>query len=589
MAPLVAYVRAIANEYLQPHLKGYGMSALNRLQSARTLSDVADILGFKPKALAYLIRVMPPPTRYSEFIIPKRCGGTRTICAPNKKLALVQARLAKILYECEKEIATQRSINNHVAHGFRKGHSILSNAEVHRRRKYVLNVDLSNFFDTIHFGRVRGFFHTSRDFKLNLEVSTVIAQISCHNQRLPQGSPCSPVISNLIGNILDMKLSPLAKHYGCSYSRYADDLSFSTNRPHFPQDIASPKEGSPALWEVGPTLLATIRSAGFDVNAKKTRIQFFRSRQDVTGIVVNRHLNTPVEYRRKLRSMVHNLTTSGRFQTTETDPATGKKKEGTRAQLRGMLDFAYQVERWRSRDEPHVAGAQTAIERLFQRYLFYTEFAAPTAPAIIFEGKTDSVYLREAIRRTPSAAPALATGSGASFRLKLRLHRDSAIIQKLFALSSGGNQLKDFIKSYRKTYQRVTGPKGKEPVIVLMDNDSGFNETLKMIKNFYKITIAQGDQEIHIFENLYILLSSPYATKASHCIEDCLPTSTLSTKLGGKSFSKSNNFDPKTHYGKEWLANKVVKEKSKIIDFTGFEGIIQGIKNIIDKHPITPQ
>lgn len=188
------------------------MSALDRLKATSSLGEIAFLLGFKPQALAYLIRGMKPEVRYSQFEIPKKSGGTRTISAPNSKLKLLQTRLAKLLQLCEEEIEISRGAKRRLAHGFKRGQSILTNAEVHRRRRYVLNIDLEDFFGTINFGRVRGFLIRNADFALNPDVATIIAQIACHNNALPQGSPCSPVISNLVANILDIRLAQQPGH-----------------------------------------------------------------------------------------------------------------------------------------------------------------------------------------------------------------------------------------------------------------------------------------------------------------------------------------------------------------------------------------
>lgn len=93
-----------------------------------------------------------------------------------------------------------------------KGKSIFTNAYKHKNKNLVLNIDLANFFDSINFGRVRGYFIHNREFALSDKVSSIIAQIVCYDNKLPQGSPCSPVISNLIAQILDVKLSALAKN-----------------------------------------------------------------------------------------------------------------------------------------------------------------------------------------------------------------------------------------------------------------------------------------------------------------------------------------------------------------------------------------
>jgi retron-type reverse transcriptase len=107
---------------------------------------------------------------------------------------------------------------------------INTNTIVHLNQKNVPNIDLSNFFDSFNVGRVRGFFIKNRNFELHPDIATVIAQIACLDNKLPQGSPCSPVITNLITHSLDIRLASLAKKYSCSYSRYADDITISTRK-----------------------------------------------------------------------------------------------------------------------------------------------------------------------------------------------------------------------------------------------------------------------------------------------------------------------------------------------------------------------
>ena len=122
----------------------------------------------------------------------------------------------------------------------------------------------------------------------------MIAQIACHENSLPQGSPCSPVISNLIAHLLDIRLVKLASKAGCTYSRYADDLTFSTNKKEFPVDIAVPSgtDGAAShLWLPSKTLQKVIERTGFCINDKKTHMMYRTSRLDVTGLVVNKKIN----------------------------------------------------------------------------------------------------------------------------------------------------------------------------------------------------------------------------------------------------------------------------------------------------------
>lgn len=300
---------------------------MEALQRAKSLHDLAIILRYKPKALSYLLYKAPEGLKYSEFEIPKKSGETRTIQAPNKKLKLLQRRLASILYQCieEHKPNDERLVNlsnpdfrsrrskKAVSHGFQQGLSIASNASRHIRKKYVFNIDLEDFFPSINFGRVRGFFIKNHRFRLQPKVATIIAQIACHNNTLPQGSPCSPVISNLIAEILDSHVVRLAKQHGCTYTRYADDLTFSTNQLVFPKQIAYRNFWKNNEWSTGKELKKLVVDSGFAINEKKSHMQFSDSRQLVTGLTVNRVVNTKSEYYRYARSMCHSLFMNGSF------------------------------------------------------------------------------------------------------------------------------------------------------------------------------------------------------------------------------------------------------------------------------------
>ena len=160
----------------------------------------------------------------------------------------------------------------------------------------MLNLDLEDFFPSFNFGRVRGFFLKDKAFGLHPEVATTIAQIACDGTALPQGSPCSPVISELIAQILDMRLVRLAKKYGVTYTRYADDITFSTSQKNFPTGLATVDSNDPSVWHLSDELVGKIVTSGFVINAAKTRMQFRGSRQMVTGLVINEKVNIRSDY-----------------------------------------------------------------------------------------------------------------------------------------------------------------------------------------------------------------------------------------------------------------------------------------------------
>jgi RNA-directed DNA polymerase len=225
------------------------MSKLSILKQATNLSHLAKILGFAPLGLSHVIYQIPEDEKYRVFTIPKKGGGTRTIKAPTPRLSLLQSRLAELLTDCVTEITLDNPRFHAASHGVPKGPYYHIKCEPSSKAPLCFNVDIVDFFGQINFGRVRGFFIKDRTFNLTASVATLIGQIACNENALPQGSPCSPIISNLIANILDVRLLGLAKHSKCTYTRYADDLTFSTNESTFPIEIS--QELASSEWVSG--------------------------------------------------------------------------------------------------------------------------------------------------------------------------------------------------------------------------------------------------------------------------------------------------------------------------------------------------
>jgi RNA-directed DNA polymerase len=160
---------------------------IEKLRAAENLSELAAILNFTPAGLAHTIYKLYP--KYTGFDIPKRSGGVRHIKAPVQQLKLAQTRLANLLYDCLDELLKTTPQRRALAHGFVRKRSIITNATLHKRRRYVLNLDLEDFFPSINFGRVRAVFIKDKNWALHEKVATVIAQIACDEHVLPQGSP----------------------------------------------------------------------------------------------------------------------------------------------------------------------------------------------------------------------------------------------------------------------------------------------------------------------------------------------------------------------------------------------------------------
>ncbi|MGH9505328.1 MAG: retron Ec67 family RNA-directed DNA polymerase/endonuclease, partial [Terriglobales bacterium] len=490
---------------------------LANLKAAVSLSDVANLLSYRPKALAFILYKIPDAAKYNVFEVPKRAGGRRTIKAPVPRLKRLQTRVADLLQDCVDEVSDAQGRSDGAVHGFRRKHSIVTNARLHRRRRWVFNVDLEDFFPSINFGRVRGFLIKNRDFQLNEGVATVLAQIACHDNSLPQGSPCSPVISNLVAHALDMHLVRLARRAGCTYSRYADDLTFSTNGVAFPREIATPA-GTPGAvqdWRAGRELRRAIERAGFKINPSKTRLMYRWSRQEVTGLVVNKKIGVRREYSHRLRAMVRTLTKTGGFTVQRTVSAGGAAatEAGTPQELHGMLGFVDSVDVYNAKHACAAPpGDPSSRERVYREFLFYSMFYAAPRPVVLCEGETDSVYLTHAIRSLASDFPELAhLDANKRWRIRAQLYGyPKSSTARLLGLEEGGSgALAKFIASYEKEFRRFSGPGPVHPVVMVYDNDGGAGCIRVSIRKISGAKPSQTDPFVRVLKNLYAVPTPP--------------------------------------------------------------------------------
>lgn len=264
---------------------------------SKAIEDVAPFcagwsLTDKVEDLSSLAQARRRMLMYKEFEIPKRSGGTRRITAPTGKLKDIQKCLSVI-------IAPYYLVPDCVQ-GFTEGRSVATNAIVHTSKNYVLNIDLKDFFPTITYTRVM---KSLQKLGFNEEVSDTIARLctiplwdesgQMLRNALPQGSPASPLLSNIVCSSLDQRLMALAKRFGLTYSRYADDLTFSSNHSVYA------KEG-----DFMKKLDEIVRSSGFKINEKKTRLQKKGSRQEVTGLIVGKKINAYRQFTKNLRAAV---------------------------------------------------------------------------------------------------------------------------------------------------------------------------------------------------------------------------------------------------------------------------------------------
>jgi RNA-directed DNA polymerase len=514
------------------------LSILETLKAATSLEHLAAILGYKPSALAYIIYKLPDANKYKKFTIPKKGGGDREISAPIDRLKVLQRHLANTLYACRDHIDATNNRRS-LSHGFRKP-----------------------------------------------KIATIIGQIACYENALPQGSPCSPIIADLIAHVLDVRLAQLARKHRLTYSRYADDLTFSTGQMEFPAAIARPASGHGGEWQLGDDLVKAITRSGFAVNPTKTRMQFRMSRQLVTGLTVNSKVNIRPEYYRFARAMCDSLFETGSYYRPDAPdvPITSLGSvEGILAHIHHVKD---RIDRREEKDKKKHETA-TAARKLYARFLAYRYFVGLERPLIICEGKTDNIYLKYAISKLPSFQPKLGAWEGKSFKSAVSFFNYHNKAKDILDIGGGVSDLKFFFipSRFQKTIRQFAHKPLKFPIIVVVDNDKGGNEIFNTIKNNYQITVttASTDKFFHIVYNLY-LVKTPSEQDGTSCIEDLFPASWLQTELDGKKFNPNKGHDADGEYGKFVFAEKVVRPNADKIDFSAFSPLLERITAAMDHY-----
>lgn len=263
----------------------------------------SDLLGdkaypFTRKQFDILCNPKNVKKRYHTFEIPKKSGGVRQICAPCGNLKYFQL--------CLNEIFKALYTSSPYAMGFTEGRSIVDNARIHTNQNYVFNIDLKDFFPSIDQARIWKRLQLA-PFKFNAKVAGVIAGLcsiksvrySDNNSSykcfvLPQGAPTSPLLTNAICDTLDRRLHGLAKRFGLHYSRYADDITFSSMHNVYQENSEFRKE-----------LERIITDQRFTINDKKTRLNHCSVRQEVTGLTVGAKINVSRKYVKDLRAILH--------------------------------------------------------------------------------------------------------------------------------------------------------------------------------------------------------------------------------------------------------------------------------------------
>ena len=584
---------------------------MRKFTNINNRNELADFLSIQRKTLTYLLYIEGIDDFYDEFYVPKKNFGFRKIKAPKTKLKYVQKKLAVALLNYQKEISENKKFIFKLSHGFEKGKSIITNAKVHRNKRYVINFDLEDFFDSFHFGRVKGFFEKNKYFKLSEEVALCIAQLTCYKGTLPQGAPTSPVITNLIAPILDFRLLKIAKKYKLDYTRYADDLTFSTNNIHF-LDIKD---------EFCDELTKEINKAGFKLNDNKTRLQFKDSRQIVTGLVVNKKINIERNFYKKTRAMAHSLYQNGEFF------IDGKK--GTMKQLEGRFSFIDSIDKYNNKvdDIKHSSSNLNGREKEYKKFLFYKYFFMNDLPLIVTEGKTDIIYIKAALKKLCTKYPQLIEEDDNKYNFMLSFFEHSKRFRYLFGMSQdGADTIKNIYNcyvdgknedirfpNYFKILSVLCNVKPHNPVILIFDNEiinrekplykffnsikfenNEIKEQLKeklIRENWIKLPLQvkkDNNNEKRIKElnndNNLFLMTVPIINGKTECeIEDLFNKKTLEIKIKGKSLDRTGKKDRDKFYTKDEFSRYIMEHYDKI-DFSGFEKLLDIIDAILKEY-----
>lgn len=284
------------------------LNLLNRIKRDEIEKMGFDAFKFHPFTMRHLNYYCNPNNvfhRYRQFHIKKKFGGSRVITAPRNRSFMM-------MLQAVNEILKAIYSPSDYAMGFTEGRSVVTNATIHKGQNYIFNIDLKDFFPSVEQSRVWKRLQL-KPFNFSKQMANIIAGLCSmrqvkdvidetkeHNNDkkfkyvLPQGSPVSPIITNMICDTLDRRLAGLARRFGLHYSRYADDITFSSMHYVYASNGKFRTE-----------LCRLITEQGFTINEDKTRLQKLGARQEVTGIIVSQKLNVTKEYVRDIRNILY--------------------------------------------------------------------------------------------------------------------------------------------------------------------------------------------------------------------------------------------------------------------------------------------
>jgi hypothetical protein len=429
---------------------------LRKAKSYKCITDSVNCAFFAQYANYIVRRKDNESINYNSFTLRKK-EKSREITAPVKELKGVQTDLKNVLTKIYKP--------NPCVHGFTKKKSILTNAKEHLNKKYVLNIDIENFYDSIHFGMVRGMF-MAEPYNLPNIVATLFTKVACFNNSLATGSPCSPIISNMVTDYLDKRIIKYINNINnkdITYTRYADDITISFNEKKYMYYFYNIKNKQlNAHFEEKFTL------SDFKIKQSKTRIQLDTQCQKVTGLICNEKVNVSKKYISELKHLIYIFSK-------EPDIEKRKNLEG---QISGKLGFAYTVKKMSFTNE----GKEKILRNLLYKYNLarINNHSKNNEHTIIIEGASDRLFYNSAY--------------------KYLYKKKTNIFIKILGWenSSGTSVINSFFETLQNKKHQI-----EKPILILLDDDTN-NDNEKSGHKVCKI-INEAN-----YENVKAMTTTPY-------------------------------------------------------------------------------
>lgn len=255
-----------------------------------------------------------PEKYYTKKYILKRDGTKRELLVPNNYLKSIQIN---ILINVLNGLSPSKYVTSYL-----KNKSLKDNALPHQNKKIILNLDIKDFFNSIDFEHI---YNVLPNYIFPPSVKVLLIKLCTYEDYLPQGSPTSPMLSNLVLKNFDNYIGNYCIKNNISYTRYCDDLTFSGD---FDPKILKNKVQS------------FLETLGFNLNSKKTKVINESNRQLVTGLVVNKKVNVPKKYRHKIRQELYYI---NKFGLDSHLNKINESKEKYLASLKGKINYCLSI------------------------------------------------------------------------------------------------------------------------------------------------------------------------------------------------------------------------------------------------------